>query len=143
MRPRRASASNGTVNQRVRLSQQTVLLGATAVAALWMVGSLLQEVTLNQSLSRQAATLRDQNAALQQTNDGYRRDIGAISSGAAGEEEARKDGYARKDEKLYIIATPPPPTAAPAARPRSRAAPGGAGNPLEPLWRLVTGFPGS
>jgi cell division protein FtsB len=142
MRPRRASASNGTVNQRIRLSHRTVLLGAVAVAALWMVGSLLQEVSLNHSLSRQAATLRDQNGALRQTNDGYRRDIGAISSGAAGEEEARKDGYARKDEKLYIIATPAPAT--PAAPPRRiPRATSTSANPLEALWRVVTGQPTS
>jgi cell division protein FtsB len=141
MRPRRASASNGIVNQRVRLSHQTLLLGAVGVAALWMVGSFLQEVSLNQSLSRQAAALRSQNAALQQTNDGYRRDISAISSGTASEEEARKDGYARKDEKLYIVAAPSPQAAQPAARPGNHKA-AGSSNPLVALWHLVTGFPG-
>src|SRR5262245_55358887 len=102
MRPRRASASNGTVNKRMRLSHETFILGAMALFGLWMVGSLLQELSLNQSLSRQVAALRERNASVQATNDGYRRDIAAISSGAAGEEEARKDGYARKDEQLYI-----------------------------------------
>jgi cell division protein FtsB len=137
MRPRRASASNGIVNKRVRLSHETLLLGGMALAGLWMVGSLLQELSLNHSLGRQAATLRQQNAALESTNDGYRKDIGAISSGAAAEEEARKDGYARSDERLYIIATPPPPTPAPA--PRRAASSGSASNPIQWLWHLLTG----
>jgi len=138
MRPRRASASNGIVNKRVRLSQETLLLAGMAVVGMWMVASLVQELALNQSLSRQAAALRDRNAALETTNDGYRKDIGAISSGAAAEEEARKEGYARSDEKLYIIATPPPATPAPPPHPAARPPQAG---PLEALWRLVTGLP--
>ena len=137
MRPRRASASNGTVNKRVRLSHETFILGGMALLGLWMLGSLLQELSLNQSLSHQAAAMRERNASVQSTNDGYRRDIAAISSGAAGEEEARKDGYARKDEKLYIVATPAPPTPL-AARPRPHSA-GGQGNPLQALWDFLTG----
>jgi len=138
MRLRRASASNGIVNKRVRLSQETLVLAGMALVGLWMLGSLVQELALNQSLSRQAATLRQRNAAMESTNDGYRRDIGAISSGAAAEEEARRDGYARSDERLYIIATPPPTTPAPRPRQSPAAAPR---SPLEALWRLVTGAP--
>jgi cell division protein FtsB len=138
MRFRRASATNGTVHKRMRLSHRTFLLGAMALFGLWMVGSLLQELSLNQSLSRQAAALRERNASLQSTDDGYRRDIGAISSGAAGEEEARKDGYARKDEKLYIITTPAPPTPPPAARSKSRAR-SGPGDLLGMLWHFLAG----
>jgi cell division protein FtsB len=140
MRPRRASASNGIVYRRVRLSHQTILIGAIAVVGLWMVGSLIQEISINQSLSSQAAELRDQNAALRATNDGYRRDITAVSSGAAAEEEARKDGYARSDEKLYVIATPPPSAATTNVAARSRS--GGSG-PLDAIWRFLTNGHGS
>lgn len=141
MRPRRASASNGTVDQRVHLSHQTFLLAAMAVLALWMAGSLVQEFSLNQSLSRQAADLRDRNASLRTTNDEYRKDIAAVSSGAAAEEEARKDGYARSDEKLYLIATPPPPTPTPTpAPPKRKAKPtSNPGGPLEALRRMLLG----
>jgi cell division protein FtsB len=133
MRPRRASASNGIVDKRVRLSHQTFLLAAMAIFGLWMVGSLFQELSLNQSLSQQAAGLHDQNAALRTTNDAYRKDIGAVTSGAASEEEARKDGYARSGEKLYLVATPPPSTPAPAAAKKRSA---GSGNPLDALRHL-------
>jgi cell division protein FtsB len=115
MRPRRASASNGIVDKRVRFSHETLLLAAMAVFGLWMVGSLLQELSLNRSLNQQAANLSDQNAGLHATNDAYRRDINAVTSGAAAEEEARKDGYARGNEKLYIVGTPPPATPQPVA----------------------------
>jgi cell division protein FtsB len=133
MRLRRASASNGILDQRVRLSHQTFLLAVMAVVALWLVGSLVREISLNQSLNSQAADVRDRNAALHTTNDEYRKDIAAISSGAAAEEEARKDGYARSGEKLYLVATPPPSTPAPAAA-KKRAA--GSGNPLDALRHL-------
>jgi cell division protein FtsB len=133
MRPRRASASNGIVDQRVRLSHQTFILAGMAVLALWMAGSLVQELSLNQSLSHQAADVRDQNASLRATNGEYRKDINGVSSGAAAEEQARRDGYARSDEKLYLIATPPPPT--PAPRPKPKASSGG--GPLDALRHLL------
>ena len=139
MRLRRASASNGIVDRRVRLSHETVRLAARALIGLWMVGSLIQQASVNQSLNRQAAELREENAALAVTNDQYRRDIAAVSSGAAAEEEARKDGYARSDEKLYLIGTPPPPT----PRPSRPAQPQSARGPLETIWHLLFGPPGT
>src|SRR5712675_3492143 len=105
MHLRRASASYGTLNKRVRFSHETVLLVLMALVAIWVVGSLIQAIALNQSLGRQASDLRRQNAALQATNATYRRDIAAVSSGAAAEEEARQNGYARGDEKTYVIAS--------------------------------------
>ena len=138
MRHRRASASNGILDQRVRLSHQTFLLAAMAVIGLWMVGSLVQEVSLNQSLSRQSADLRDRNASLRATNDEYRKDIAAVSSGAAAEEEARKDGYARSDERIYLIGTPPPPTPAPAAA-KHKQPPPSSTSPLDALRHLLLG----
>jgi cell division protein FtsB len=136
MRPRRASASNGIVDRRVRVSHETLILAAMAVVALWMAGSLAQELSLNAALSGQTGDLRARNAALRTTNDEYRRDIAAVSSGAAAEEEARRGGYARGDEKLYLVATPPPPT--PAPRPKAKAAPAWPG-PLELLRHVFIG----
>ncbi len=70
--------------------------------------SFAQEVYVSHQLSEQASALRRQDAALQAENDGYRRDIAAMASGAAAEEEARLNGYARGDEKLYLVSAPPP-----------------------------------
>jgi cell division protein FtsB len=137
MRSRKASASYGTLNRRMRLTHETILLAVMALFGLWMIVSLIQAIALNQSLGSQANDLRRQNAALQTTNDSYRRDIAAVSSGAAAEEEARQNGYARGDEKVYVISTPPPP---PAPRPQPRPSAGLSG-PLGALWHLLTGLP--
>jgi cell division protein FtsB len=136
MHLRRASTSYGTLNRRVRFSHETVLLVLMALVAIWVVGSLIQAIALNQSLGRQASDLRRQNAALQATNATYRRDIAAVSSGAAAEEEARQNGYARGDEKTYVIASPSPPAAAPRTRPAAATTRG----PLQTLWHLVSGL---
>ena len=135
MRPRRAFVSNGVVNRRMRLSPQAILLAIMAVIGLWMVGSLVQEVSLDRSLSHQASQLRDQNAAIAATNQSYRRDIAAVESGAAAEEEARRDGYARSDEHLYIIATPPP--AAPPAG-QHASSPSGPAAVIQAVWHFLT-----
>jgi len=120
----------------MRLSPQAILLAIIAVIGFWMVGSLVQEVSLDRSLSHQASQLRDQNAAIAATNQDYRRDIAAVSSGAAAEEEARRDGYARSDERLYIIATPPPPTTPPSGQRAS--SPSGPGAVFQAVWHFLT-----
>ena len=139
MRPRRASASYGTVNRRVRPSHEAIILGLMALVGLWLIGSLVQQIALNRSLGQQAAELQRENAAMQSANDGYRSDIAAISSGAAAEEEARLNGYSRSDERVFVITSPtPPPDRATAPRPAAHKGPE---NPLESLWHLVTGIP--
>lgn len=140
MRQRRASASHGTLNRRRTVSPQMLLAGGVAVVCLWLISSLIQELALSRSLSQQAADVSAQNAALSAGNDGYQREIAALSSGAAAEEEARQDGYARSDEKLYIITTPPPPTPTPApARAKSPPSRPHKGGPLDGIWRFLTG----
>ena len=136
MRPRKASVSNGVVNRRMRLSPRAILLAIMAVIGFWMVGSLIQEVSLDRSLSDQASRLRDQNAAIAATNQSYQRDIAAVSSGAAAEEEARRDGYARSDEHLYIIATPPPSAGPPSGQHVN--SPSGPAAAIQTVWQFLT-----
>ena len=124
----------------MRLSHQTVLLAILGLIAAWMIGSLIQEIALDRSLGHQASELRQQNAAIAATNQGYQRDIADVASGAAAEEEARKDGYARSDEHLYIVATPPPPT--PAPHPPGANAPSGAEGVFHAILRFLTSRPG-
>ena len=76
----------------------------------WALYSLLQESYLEHQLSSQAGRIAQQNSALSAQNDGYQRDIVALQSGAAAEEDARLNGYARSDEKVYLIAPAPSPT---------------------------------
>jgi hypothetical protein len=107
MRQRRASASDGVLRPRsLRTSREVLLLLGLALVAIWIVWAFAQEVFLSYQLSRDASDLKNQNAALQVANDGYRRDIAAVSSGGAAEEEARLNGYIRSDEKLYVVSQP-------------------------------------
>jgi cell division protein FtsB len=133
MRHRKASAIYGIVNQRPRVSHQTLILVALAVGAIWLVWSFAQEVLLSHGLARQAATLRQQNAALQTENRGYQRDIVASTSGAASEEEARGDGYSKPKEKLYMIGDSAAPT------PRTAPVPGPASAKAKPAKRTQQG----
>lgn len=100
-----------------RTSEVLVLLALVAIAA-WMAYAFVQEVMAARHIGQQAAALRQQNAALVAENLGYQQDIAAVASGAAAEEEARQNGYARPGERVYIVATPPP--TAPPVRPLVR-----------------------
>src|ERR1700752_996646 len=96
----------------LRAKPVAVLLGL-AVISVWAVSSLAQELYLEHQLNTQASHLAAQNGALAAQNEGYRRDIMALQTGAAAEEDARLNGYARSDEKVYLISSPPSPSPAP------------------------------
>ena len=63
-------------------------------------------------LSQTVADLRRQNARLAAENNGYHKDVQSVTSGAADEEQARLNGYARPGERIYLITAPPSPTPA-------------------------------
>ena len=138
MRQRRASASNGALRPRsLRASREVLLLVGLALVAIWIVWAFAQEVFLSYQLTRDASDLKNQNAALQVANEGYRRDIAAVSSGGAAEEEARLNGYVRSDEKLYVVSQPT--SAAPQSRPGGPGS-GGAGQTgvVRQAWDWLT-----
>ena len=89
-----------------------MLVGLAGVGV-WMVGSFAQEALVSQGLERQASELRQRNAALAAQNAAYERDIEVMSSGAGAEEEARRNGYAKSDEKVYLVGRPQPAPASP------------------------------
>ena len=103
-----------------------MILIAVLLAALWAAFAYAQEAYLGHKLSQQAFDLRHQNSVLAAQNSGYHKDIQAITSGAANEEEARLNGYSKPQEHLYLIApspspTPPSPAASPTASPSAPA----------------------
>jgi len=98
----------GKVNTPAPLSKQFVLLALLLVAAVWVAYAFAQEVILNHQLNAQAADLRRQNATVAAQNDGYRRDLLASSVGATAGEDARVHGYARSDERVYVVGAPAP-----------------------------------
>jgi cell division protein FtsB len=99
-------------------ARRIVVLLALAAFVAWMAFAYAQEANLAHRLSQQASDLRNQNSLIASQNQGYHKDIQAISNGAADEEQARLNGYSRPNERLYLItATPPPTTPSPTAKP--------------------------
>ncbi len=94
-------------------STELVVLGLLAALCVWLVVSFAQEIYLNHRLNAQASAMVQQNQALQAENAGYRKDISAVASGASAEEDSRINGYARSDEKVYMVGAPPAPTQTP------------------------------
>ena len=115
MRRINTSSQVGKVNTPAPLSKQFVLLAVLLAVTIWVGYAFSQEVLLNHQLNAQAADLRRQNSLVAAQNDGYRRDLLASSAGNAAGEDARAHGYARSDERVYVVggpaqaaATPPP-----------------------------------
>ena len=106
MRRTRATATAGKVNMPAPLSREFALLAVLLAIGLWVAYSFAQEAYLNHRLGQEAADLKRANQILATQNDGYRRDIGASTAGAAAEEEARLNGYARPEEHVYVVNRP-------------------------------------
>ncbi len=93
-----------------------VMLAVFAIVAIWVGFAFVQEAYLSHKLSQQAADLRHQNAGLAAQNQGYKRDVQAITNGSADEEEARLNGYAKPNERTFLVTTPASPSPAPPAK---------------------------
>ncbi len=93
-----------------------VMLAVFAIVAIWVGFAFVQEAYLSHKLSQQAADLRHQNAGLGAQNQGYKRDVQAITNGSADEEEARLNGYAKPNERTFLVTTPASPSPAPPAK---------------------------
>ncbi|MGH7866991.1 MAG: FtsB family cell division protein [Candidatus Dormibacteraceae bacterium] len=85
------------------ITRQGLLLIGILLVGVWMAWSLEQEVALSWQLNQDAARLRQQNIALAAANADYHRDIQSVTTGAVAEEEARLRGYARPNEKVYLV----------------------------------------
>lgn len=94
------------------------------LAAVWALYAYAQEAYLSHKLGQQVSDIKRQNALIAEENQGYHRDIQAITTGAADEEEARLSGYSRPQERVYLVTAPPSPTpAAPSPSPKASPAP--------------------
>jgi cell division protein FtsB len=97
--------------------RHALILVAIVAAAIWAGIAFTQEAYIGHKLSQQAADLRRQNTVLAAQNQGYHKDVQAITSGAADEEEARLNGYAKPQERLYLITAAPSPSPTPTPSP--------------------------
>jgi len=105
---------------------------------------------LNLRLNHEVQSLRDGNAQLAASNDQTRKQLAVATSPAAMEEAARKAGFARPGEQVYVIvkqsdsaaAAAVGETAAPSAAPSAvvrKATKGGGGviDTVEKWWRSL------
>ncbi len=92
--------------------RHAVIAIAALVALAWSGVAFVQEAALSHRLSQQVSDLRKQNAQIAAQNAGYKKDVQALTNGAADEEEARLNGFARPNEKTYLVAPPSPSAAA-------------------------------
>jgi len=90
------------------------IVGAAALA--WAGIAFAQEAYVVHRLNQQVTELRRQNAAISGQNAGYRQDVQALTNGTANEEEARLNGFARPNEKTYLVTSPSPSPSPPPRR---------------------------
>ena len=117
MRHSKATVAAGSVRTSGRGVRRTIIVAVVAVIAVWVAYAFAQEAYIGHKLSQQVADLHRQNSRLAAENKGYRQDVKAINSGAANEEEARKNGYARSGERVYLITEAPSPSPSSGATP--------------------------
>ena len=90
--------------------RKTVVGLAAAAALVWAGIAFAQEAYIGHKLSQQVSDLRKQNTEIAAQNAGYRKDVQGLTNGTADEEEARLNGYAKPNEKTYLVTTPPSPS---------------------------------
>jgi cell division protein FtsB len=111
----------GNVRKSALGVRRALLLVAVLALGSWTAYAFAQEAYVGHKLSQQVADLHRQNALLAAQNQGYHKDVQAITSGAANEEEARLNGYARAQERLFLVTVAPSPSP---ASPSPTASPG-------------------
>jgi cell division protein FtsB len=77
-----------------------------AAIVLWGVWAFGSELMLNLRLNHEVQSLRNGNAQLAASNEQTRTQLAAGGSPAAMEEAARRAGFARPGEQVYVIVKP-------------------------------------
>ena len=113
MRYTSALTPPGTSRPRTVGLRRIALTIVILLAAVWALYAYAQEAYLSHRLGQQVSDLRRQNALIAQQNQGYHKDIQALTTGAADEEEARLSGYSKPQERVYLVTSPPSPTPPP------------------------------
>ena len=118
MRNTRALTAVGTVRTTSFGLRNLAILIVLGVVLVWAGIAFAQEAYVSHRLGQQVSDLRRQNAQIAAQNAGYKKDVQALTSGTADEEEARLSGYAKPNEKLYLVTTPAP-SPSPSASPKA------------------------
>ena len=118
---------------------------------LWGVWAFGSELVLNLRLNQQVQQLRDDNAQLAASNAETRKQLAVSGSPGSLEEAARKAGFARPGEQVYVIVKPsdaasavaagqpavPTPAAAKRVVRQSGGRDGGVIGAIETWWRNI------
>jgi cell division protein FtsB len=112
MRHSKAMVAAGNVRRSAFGMRRALVIAALLLLGLWTAFAFAQEAYIGHKLSQQAADLNRQNLVLAAQNQGYRKDVQALTSGTASEEEARLNGYARAQERVYLVTVAPSPSPA-------------------------------
>ena len=123
MRYNRAIVASGTLRTSAFGARHAAVTAVVLVALTWAAVAFAQEAYIGHKLSQQVTDLRHQNVVLSAQNQGYKKDVQAITSGTADEEEARLNGYSRPQERLYLVTVAPSPSPTPPAAPSPSASP--------------------
>ena len=108
MRYSKALTAVGTVRTNSFGARQLIVLVVVGVVLVWGGIAFAQEAYISHRLAQQAAGLRQQNAQIAAQNAGYAKDVAALKSGTADEEEARLNGYSKPYEQTYLVTTASP-----------------------------------
>jgi len=119
MRYSKALTVAGSVRTNTFGVRQAVIVLAVGIGLVWGGVAFAQEAYISHRLSQQVSDLRRQNTEIAAQNSGYKKDVKALQSGTADEEEARLSGFAKASEKLYLVTAAPSPSPAPSASPKS------------------------
>jgi cell division protein FtsB len=121
-----------------------LVVGAIVLWGVWAFGS---ELVLNLRLNHEVQTLRHGNAQLAAANEQTKKELAIAGSPGAMEEAARKSGFARPGEQVYVIVKPSDsatpaaigPSASPGTAPSARRSAvkddGGVIGRIENWWR--------
>gem|GEM_PF-4817325 len=109
-----------------------IVVGAIVIWGIWAFGS---ELMLNLRLNTQVQALRAANASLTGQNEQTARQLSAAGTVGAMEEAARKEGYTRAGEQVYVIVKPSPAAEQPLAPPRVGQQVSGAVGAIQKWWR--------
>ena len=123
MRYNRVIVASGTLRTSAFGMRQAAVLAVVVAGLIWAGIAFAQEAYIGHRLGQQVADLRNQNVLLAAQNQGYKKDVQAITSGTANEEEARLNGYAKPQERLYLVTAAPSPSPTPPATPSPSASP--------------------
>lgn len=88
------------------VSRRGIAAAVCAAVVGWVAYAVYAQTAQSHSLDGAVVRLQEQNAGLRRDIDEKQREIAAAGSPAWLEEEARRLGYVKPGEKVYVIATP-------------------------------------